>query len=90
MGWAEMGTGCSRLGASGFLMEAGRATLRCGISSLSGSLDFWIQRLGAGGVRSGYIIRRGPVVWDLLVINRWVVRLLLADGDGVGRDRYGF
>ena len=43
-----------------------------------------------GSVRSGSVIRRGPVVWDLLVINRWVVRLLLADGDGVGRDRYGF
>ena len=49
MGWAKTGTGCSQLGANGFVMEAGRATLRCGFSGISN----WAQTLGGPGLFLG-------------------------------------
>ena len=53
MGWEETGTGFSQLGASGFVMEVDRATLRCLISGFSG----WSQTLCG----PGSVLGRGPI-----------------------------
>ena len=43
-----------------------------------------------GGVRSGSVFVRGPVILDSLVRRLWVVDPLLADGNGVGEDNFRF
>ena len=58
VGAGEDGPRFSQFGVSRFAMEVGQATLLCGI--------FWLQRLGAGGVRARYALGRGPVVGEII------------------------
>ena len=69
MGWAETGTGCSQLGASGFVIEAGRATLRCGL---------FVLKYRCGQRAAGSVLGLGLIISVSIDWSHWLVDMLLS------------